>query len=221
MSIVITNNTALDVDIIDMGLTISANSSLSLNNTDNWILADSLDIITLVNNGTLTVTVPSNILATYLNFDNSSNGFSSTNIQSAIEEAGSGLTVPVHFNQLWSEEKGKNKWLTLSEEAKGDKTLFIVPFDCKVVALTWSNEKDNVDRDIEIYKNGTSSADKIFTWQIRASRTRYKTNLLTGLSFLQGDRVAVFSRDKGKDDKKPVFSMFFKSDNNNLSEGGT
>lgn len=97
------NTTASDVFVTDVGTNIPASSSYVIPFHEYAAWADSANIVTLINAGTITVTTEVRLLPTTalmvscvqdlegiaenLYFDNSTNGFVSTEVQAAIEEA--------------------------------------------------------------------------------------------------------------------------------------
>jgi hypothetical protein len=81
----------------------------------------------------------------------------------------------------------------------------VVPFGWKLVALTFSNHQNNADGNFRIQKNGTT----IFTWSISNKRRAYKTNGLSGVTFIAGDNIRLYGT-KGNDEfKDPVVVMTF------------
>lgn len=128
---------------------------------------------------------------------------------------------------FFSSGNTSNKWLAFTNGSTSTDTLpFIMPQDACLTGLTFSNQDDNVDIDIEIYKNGITDVDKVFTWEIRNKRTAWKTINPGGTCFLQGDRVHVYARkfDGGTGDQTaqdPVLEIFFLLTSNVISEGGT
>lgn len=130
-------------------------------------------------------------------FDNSTNGFTSTDVQNAIEEAknassfGSLAILPVFLNN----GSTRNKWLSLYNAFNTSDTLpAIAPFTSEIFALTYTNATSGSNVDIEIYKNGAAGGNLIFTWQIRNKKNAYKTNM-TPLALSPGDTISVFCRD--------------------------
>lgn len=103
MSKVLNNTTGSDVFVIDVGTNIPASSSYTIPFHEYASWADSANVVTLITAGTLTLTTEVRLLPTValavaciqdlegiaenLAFDNASNGFTSVQVQAAIEEA--------------------------------------------------------------------------------------------------------------------------------------
>ena len=111
-----------------------------------------------------------------------------------------------------------NKWLggssTPSNQAPQP-----IPFDSELIALFITNSKGGADIDIEIYKSleGTGSTNSLFfTWVLRNFRTADKSDTPLPLTFSQGDKVAVFSRDQGGNASDVALYLLFKTTNLNV-----
>lgn len=155
-------------------------------------------------------------------FDNDTNGFMADNVQDAIEEAVTGIEGDLLDFLFTSSGNTADKWLGVGNGSTSSNTLpFVLPHDSELVWLTFSNQDDNVDIDIEFYKNGTL----VYTWNIRNKRTAWKTDI-SGISCTQGDRVSCFARKYtgGTGDstaQDPVIEVGFKVIGTSDGEGGT
>jgi hypothetical protein len=132
-------------------------------------------------------------------FDNSSNGFTSTDTQSAIEEAkslaegfGRVPLLMLHNGTLSNgEEIGRN-------ELMADKK-YIFPVNFKITHLTWNNNRTSVDFDLTFYRyqqNGTPYAGNPFwTYEVRNGEYGYVADL--NYTFNAGDYMKIFYVDRG------------------------
>jgi len=90
-----------------------------------------------------------------------------------------------------------DEWLQ-SVDFPTNQTPIIVPFDCKLAALSFSNKDGGAKIDIEFYtvseSDGNSPSTLIYTWSLDTVRTARKTNFSPDVTFSQGDKLAVFAR---------------------------
>lgn len=143
-------------------------------------------------------------------FDNSGNGFTSDNVQDAIEESalfqGGKRRFPVTL--LSNGTQSNNEWITYSELLPDVVVLF--PIDCVLKELTWANRRDDVDFDLEFYKNGTNTANRFWTYEIRnGDEFGYTTGL--NFSFSAGDWIRIKYRDRGKNTSDMALVLWMES----------
>jgi len=123
-------------------------------------------------------------------------------------ESGEGIILPLTFNH---ESTAKNKWLSHEGDTglSSDETPAIIPFSCKLVGMTFSNSKNSVETDVEVYQTPKNSSTRTLdsTWQIRASRSGYKTNVVETI-FEAGSKIGIYLRDKGTDPKRVVVILY-------------
>jgi len=171
------------------------------------------ELIQIINNDTTTsfffdvaltppeITTLDDLLATW-----SCPGFLISDVVS-LGDAG-GIILPIVFN---TESKAKNKWLSHEGDnsLSSDDTPAIIPFNCKLVGVTFCNEEEKVDTDIEIYQTmkNDNVRNKISTWQIRSARTGHKTNLIE-MVFTAGDKIGVYLRDAGAEPEKVIVIIY-------------
>lgn len=116
-----------------------------------------------------------------------------------------------------------DKWLGIGNGSTASNTLpLILAQDCTLTAITFSNQDDNVDCDIEIYINGTLD----FTWEVRNKRTAWATDITGFGAYNQGDRLSMFMRrysgGTGDDTAQdPAVEVFLVYTNDNTASGGT
>jgi hypothetical protein len=215
---IIKNTTLSDIDLEKVGTSIPASGQIEIP-TQQYLLWADEDAITeiyvhllsgdlVVNDGVDDITVANgfnierakNYLenpdhAFYARFASQPermNGFVAKNVQEAIEEAKAAIegkvsVLPTFLNNGLT----KNKWLSLDGAmASSDSLPAVTAFDSKLAAMTYINNRDNTDVDIEFYSNGVL----VYTWNIRNKRYAYKTDALSGTSFSQGDRISCFAK---------------------------
>lgn len=156
-------------------------------------------------------------------FDNSSNGFTSDNAQDAIEEAqasavGKGFQLTYHENgsatNTWIEHEGAN---IPSDEAPG-----VVPWDARLVGITFTNDNRNVDTQIQIaisnFSTTNSNIDRAYKWQLTNVRSAVWTNETTGFTVNKGDRIGIYMADQGGNASDVVVKLYFIVTNNSNGE---
>lgn len=122
-------------------------------------------------------------------FDNSTNGFTATDEQAAIKEArdsGIGTVLPYPF---LASGNTADKWLgTFEAQFSSNVTPLIVPQDSDLKGMLWMNQDDDVDIDVEVYRNATL----VKTFEVRNKRMAWVVGISPAVSFNQGDRISVF-----------------------------
>lgn len=103
--------------------------------------------------------------------------------------------------------------------APSDETNALIPFDCNLIALTFTNKRSGVDQDIEVHKalynNGNTNAN-VWTSEIRNQRTFQEC--ITGISFNAGDKIAVYSSDQGGNASDPVVILWLQITTNTCQD---
>ena len=82
-----------------------------------------------------------------------------------------------------------NSFLSLQQASNfpSNESPFMVPFDVEVTSISFVNEKNGIDVDLELRVNGTIE----FTWNITNARRAIKTNGLSGLGIVAGDALSL------------------------------
>lgn len=112
----------------------------------------------------------------------------------------------------------RNEWVELGIiGSRSDSVPNVIPFDCKLISMIFTNNNSSVDLDVELYKNGTSN--NFFTWQIRNKKTAYKTNNLDSAVFAPGDTLSVYVRDRGTNANNGFLRFTFQVTSEVLGEG--
>ncbi len=104
-------------------------------------------------------------------------------------------------NKFWSPN--------LTESDEGDDFPFPIQADCELIGAGFTNKRNSVEIDFEIYKNGTANGDLVLTYPFRNSRFAVNNDL--SVSFSQGDALYVYGRDRGTNIDKGVVFLYFKS----------
>ncbi len=123
-------------------------------------------------------------------------------------KAGNTEIVGVLDNTLFQlifqrESTVSNAWLSHhgSNSLTSDASPAIIPFACNLVAVTFSNDKANIDFGLDLHraKPGDGSVNDIpYSWDLIDVRTGYDTSMAqdpaNAIMFEAGDKLAVFVR---------------------------
>lgn len=162
------------------------------------------------------------IVVTDLNFKGSAAVTDQGNGQADIE-IGANL-----FGALWQmtfteDGSADNEWLGLYDRGvKSNRTLGIIPFDCEVCVITFSNSRAGADCDIEIYAADAgdgNNASKVYEWKIVDKRHQCITPNPV-LQFSAGDKIGIFCQDQGGDPENVVVTIYFRITSTNKCNGG-
>ena len=106
------------------------------------------------------------------------------------------------------------KYLSLEQASAfpSNENPFMVPFDVEVTALSFINEKDGIDVDLQLRVNGIIT----FTWSLTNTRRAIKTNGLGGLGIVAGDTLSLSAINHRLSVQTSEFFQFFKSTSLNL-----
>lgn len=89
-------------------------------------------------------------------FDNSSNGFTATQVQAAIEEAKTSAPgkARASITTIFNAAISNNQWLGFSDQLPGDTVPIRIPWNCVMteVAVSWVGTA--VDGQLKFFKNG-------------------------------------------------------------------
>lgn len=137
-------------------------------------------------------------LAWLIPFDNSSNGFTSTDVQAAIEEAKATAAGKLRDSRyfIMNGTVSNGDWLAPSNLISDYK--YIMTENLKFYGLSWScGNGDGRSFDLEFYKNGTDPGDLFYTYEVRNSTNDW--DYITGLNytFQAGDYMEVKYVDQG------------------------
>ena len=142
-------------------------------------------------------------------FDNSTNGFTADEVQSAIEEAKETAEGKPRFT-LTLVNNGtisNNQWVAYSDLTPDLVILF--PIDCTVKEFTWANKNTDVSFDLEFYKNGIADpGDKYRTVNVVNDADGHGYYSGWDDDFTAGDWIRIKYKDQGTNCKDLVCVIF-------------
>jgi len=141
-------------------------------------------------------------------FDNSTNGFTADEVQSAIEEARQiALDLPVYTIPLIMNGTMSNgDWITYSNLTPDNSIR--IPIKSELKAFTYDNTRTSVDFDMEFYLNGRTTTK----YATREVRNVDYGGIFTGLSdpFDPGDTLDIKYVDQGTNASDLTVILFFR-----------
>lgn len=145
-------------------------------------------------------------------FDNSTNGFVATNVQTAIEEATTTITGRMFSAQFNGQGTIVNDWLDIPGDTVISRdTPFEIPWACNLVGFSFSNELVR-STTLEIYRAATgvepNVGTRVLTFAITNARACRSTDF-TPVAFAAGDKVAFYARANGGGPRNVAASLFF------------
>lgn len=147
-------------------------------------------------------------------FDNSSNGFTATNVQDAIEEnkTKGRFTIVATFNG----SIGNNTWLGYTHELPGNEVPIAIPLNCVLKEITFSYKNTDllgiptgsnlIDGRFDIYKNSFSVVNTQISFTNQAS-PRIVSNV--NITFNSGDFFVGRWIDQGDNPSDLAIVYFF------------
>ena len=117
-----------------------------------------------------------------------------------------------------SSRKVTNAWMRQESNDSGaasDRVPFIVPFDGKIVSVTYVNAGGLVDCDIQIWKSAAGvepdvDRTNIHTFELRNERAAVETDFTgSDMTVNRGDKIAIYHRDQGTNSNHPVVHLNF------------
>lgn len=139
------------------------------------------------------------------------NGFTSENVQDAIEEAKAtapGLLARFTISLLHNGTVGNNTFFGYNELINGSATPVILPIKCIFSEFTFSNNKANADYTLEFRRNITTGPPFL-----SVSKVNTKFFFEDGISqqFNAGDSIYVRYRDNGDNASDAAVVLYFKA----------
>lgn len=87
-----------------------------------------------------------------------------------------------------------NKWLSIGNGIDSYAVPLILPWDCRLVGLSFNNKYDNINIDVELHS--ITTVDNVFnkdlTFNIVSAKEGYKTNIPNGISYLAGNKLGIY-----------------------------
>lgn len=132
-----------------------------------------------------------------------------------------GATIQLSFIDNGS---NTNEWLKLyGENIPSSQTFGILPFDCKLIGITWSNRYPNRDTEVELWVSGEGDGTiktRVYSLPIIDKRYIYKTDFDPEILFDAGDKVGVYAKDTGSNPNDVVVTLYFRVTSNDTGSGG-
>jgi hypothetical protein len=138
-------------------------------------------------------------------FDNTSNGFSASDVQMAIEEAKATAAGLPRFtiSLVWNGTVSNGDWVSYDNLTPDSR--IILPVKCRLNELAYSNANTDRSFDLGLYKNGRPGT-LLDTLEVRNSQNGYFTSL--NQDFNIGDYLDIKYVDKGNNASDLVLVLF-------------
>ena len=145
-------------------------------------------------------------------FDNSTNGYDSSNVQDALEEGvTTALETPVYTLVLQHNGTVSNgTWLGYDSLLPGDSTPIIIPRAGDFTRFTFSNSNSGADYTLTFRKNSTTATP--FYVVSRTNTQFFSQTLPTPEAFAQGDRIFIQYQDDGTNASDAAITLAFKAE---------
>lgn len=239
MAKILKNTTGSVVSLVKLGLDVPASSQITVDINDYILLAsdDSVtELTTLINSGDIVVNdgtqdlIVSNGVSLsraidfikypdtafnirFLSDPERVNGYSSKNIQEAIEESrtsfeGKGFQTAFVANGTVANEWMKTEDANILSHHSPD----IFKFDAKCVGIDFTNANRNVDPIIIICISNAGSGndlDRFYKWTLVNKRVASYVDQVNGFTVNAGDKMAIYVRDGGQNSNDVVITMDF------------
>ncbi|MEO5348884.1 MAG: hypothetical protein H7836_04485 [Magnetococcus sp. YQC-3] len=146
-------------------------------------------------------------------FDNSTNGFTATNEQAAIEEARNTAVGKARFAMAFVANGvlGNNTWLGFSELVPSNTTPLIIPVACTLKELAFSFAGANVDGQMKIFKNGLVNPTNVVYTMTLTNANTYKLDTGVNVNLVAGDRLSAQWIDTGDNPNDGCLQWFFQT----------
>lgn len=154
-----------------------------------------------------------NPVAEEIPFENDGTDFDSINLQDAVEEAGTGVTVALNTPRYTlvlqhNGTVGNNTFFGYSNLLPGDDTPIIVPIKSDLFEFTFSNSNSNADYTLEFRKNSTTGTT---FYTVSKVNTQFFVDTTVNESFLEGDEVYIKYIDDGNNASDVGLVLVFKA----------
>lgn len=227
MAKILKNTTVNPVTIKDTGITVPASpGTYTIPPQDYLLWAASVDIVSIVNAGTLIVNNGSLDLSAaeglrYLEYAerpvvksggtrvtgavkefNFTGGISASDNGDGSVTVATGSANPVQGRSftinVGNNGATANKWLFFTSTSDAMDTVpYHAAWDLEIFGVTFTNKNAFTDCDVEFYVNGTTNPFKVHTMQVRGYLHYFETTLTNFFSINRGDDLAIFIRKVG------------------------
>jgi len=103
--------------------------------------------------------------------------------------------------------QGNGDWITYSNLTPGAKIVF--PVNTRLNEITFANQRNDVEFDLEFYKNGTAGGDLVYTWSVNTgSGINYGYVDGLTLDFNAGDWIRILYVDQGTNTSDLVVTLW-------------
>lgn len=248
MKKIIKNTTLTDIEVFETGAFVPASGQLEIDPTSYGLWASAileaaeensqfnLDISTgklVVNDGTYDLPpaygkyhlkYPDSAFSTrFLSEPERSNGFSSKTVQDAIEEVRTSSIGGIYHLDFVRAGSFRNAWMRIQESGiPSDETMHIVPWDSKIIGLTFSNRKANADTKLNLWRvdsqDEITPSDLVFSWDLVNVRVARKSGFSPDVVLGAGDKLGVFAQDMGTNPHDGVFRVYLSITNDTPEE---
>lgn len=100
-----------------------------------------------------------------------------------------------------------NKWIGTETSIPSNESPYIIPWKCKIIGISYSNKEFNSNIDLQIFKsdnNNENINNLMLQWDIRTSRSGYKTDIPSSIMCNPGDKIGIFLKKYNNDKPKNV-----------------
>ena len=146
-------------------------------------------------------------------FNNTGTDFVATELQGAVEEAGTGVTTALNTPRYTlvlqhNGTVGNNTFFGYSNLLPGDSTPIIVPIKSDLFEFTFSNSNSSADYTLEFRKNSTTGTA---FYTVSKVNTQFFIDDIINESFVAGDEVYIKYLDDGNNASDVGLVLVFKA----------
>jgi len=153
-------------------------------------------------------------VASSIPFDNSTNGFAATDVQTAIEEVRTSFNGKGYQLTFVANGTATNTWLSQEDaNVPSSASPAMVAYKSRLVGITFVNKNVNVNTIIRIAISNKATTNntinRAYKWTLDNVRTASKTDDQLGFTLEAGDKVGVYMEDTGGNPSDVVIVMHF------------
>jgi len=146
-------------------------------------------------------------------FDNSTNGFVSEDVQSAIEESRDNFVGKGFQTSFVGNGTVRNEWMK-SEDANipSNESPDIFKFNARCVGIDWTNANSGADPIVIVCISDAGKRNRLnrfYKWTLNNARVASKTHQTLGFEVNAGDKMAIYVRDGGGNANDVVVTLDF------------